>query len=62
MKAHDLAKKLLEHDNLDVFIDERITEFKYGLLNSVSEKTINFKEGPDGDTLSADDVIVLSED
>jgi hypothetical protein len=62
MKAHDLARKLLEGENLDVFLDERQTEFTYGILNTVREGTINLKEQIDGDTLSTDDVIILSED
>lgn len=49
-------------DNLDLFVNERITDFKYGLVESVKRKEIPFSEEPGGKTLSTDEVIVLSED
>lgn len=49
-------------DSMEVFIDERVTEFTYGLLNTVTVKQINFKEDPDGETLSQEVVVVLGEE
>lgn len=49
-------------DSMEVFIDERVTEFTYSLLNTVTVKQINFKEDPDGETLSQEVVVVLGEE
>lgn len=51
-------------DNMDVFMGERLTEFTYGLVNSVQVKEIGFKEdnAPDSPVLAKDRVIVLMED
>lgn len=50
-------------DHTDIFIGERLTEFKYGLVNSATFKTITFSEDTDGEGESAtDDVLVLEED
>jgi len=49
-------------DYMDVFMDERVSDFRYGLLNSVTSKEINFSEDPDGPVLSSDAVIILSEE
>ena len=63
MIVKDLIEKLKQYpDNMEVFMDERITDFTYGLLNSVTEKEINFMEEPGGTILSRDKVIVLSEE
>lgn len=63
MTAKELIEKLKQYpDNMEVFMDERITDFTYGLLNSVAEKEINFMEEPGGPILSRDKVIVLSEE
>lgn len=62
MTVKELKQKLEKYpENMDVFMDERISDFRYGLLNSVSVTKINFMEEPDGKVLSKDDVIVLSE-
>lgn len=63
MTASELIKELQKYPpNMDVFLDERLTEFKYGLLNSVGSKEIIFSEDPDSKPLSIDRVIILSED
>jgi len=50
-------------DNTDIYIGERLTEFKYGLVNSAAFKTISMTEEPDGSGESAkDDVLILEED
>jgi len=49
-------------DTMEVFVDERYTDFKYGLVNSANVTEIDFMEEPDGTPLSQDDVFVLSED
>lgn len=51
-------------DNMDVFMGERLTDFTYGLVNSVQVKEIEFKEDndPDSRVLAKDRVIVLTED
>ena len=50
-------------DNTDIYIGERLTDFKYGLVNSATFKTISMTEEEDGSGESAtDDVIVLEED
>lgn len=51
-------------DNMDVFMDERLTDFTYGLVNSVQVKEIEFKEdaAPDSRVLAKDKVIILMED
>jgi len=49
-------------DNLEMFMDERLTEFKYGLVNTVQVKEINFMEEPNGEVLSTDKVLAISED
>jgi hypothetical protein len=49
-------------DNMEVFVSERMTEFAYGLVNSVSSKRINFMEEPDGEVLAQDRVVIISED
>jgi hypothetical protein len=49
-------------DTMEVFVDERYTDFKYGLVNSANVTEIEFMEEPDGTPLSQYDVFVLSED
>jgi len=48
-------------DDMGVFMNERTTEFKYGLVNSVYVKKINFMEEPDGEVLSQDNAVILDE-
>lgn len=49
-------------DNMDVFMDERKTDFSYGLLNSVRIDQINFMEEPNGRVFSCDHVVILDEE
>lgn len=49
-------------DNMQVFMSERLTEFKYGLLNSVRSQKINLMEEPDGEVLAQETVIILDEE
>ena len=49
-------------DTMDVFMDERLTEFTYGLVNSAEVREINFMEDIDGPVMASDKVLVLSED
>lgn len=49
-------------DTLDVFMDERLTEFKFGLVNSAKVKSIKFSEDPDSEELARDIVLILSEE
>lgn len=50
-------------DNTEIFIAERLTDFKYGLVNSATFKTINMTEDEYGSGESAtEDVVILSED
>lgn len=48
-------------DTMEVFVTERKTEFKYGLVNSASVKTINFLED-DGKPLAKGKVLVIDEE
>lgn len=49
-------------DTMDVFLDERLTEFTYGLVNTAKVRKIDFMEEPYGEVLSSDNALVLSED
>lgn len=48
--------------DMEVYLDERLTEFKYGLVNGVSVKMIDFSEDPGGEAMASDVVLVISED
>ena len=63
MTIKELKRKIENlPDTMEVFVDERYTDFKYGLVNSANVTEIDFMEEPDGNPLSQDDVFVLSED
>jgi len=63
MNVKQLKQELEKYpDDMDVFIDERLTDFRYGLLNGVTKKEINFMEEPNSEPLSKDTVVVLGED
>lgn len=63
MTANELIRELKKYPpNMDVFLDERLTEFRYGLLSSVGSKEITFSEEEDGHPIATDRVIILSED
>ena len=62
MTAIEVINELKKYpENMDVFIDERISDFTYGLLNSVVAKEINLSEEPGGEPIARDKVIILSE-
>lgn len=63
MTVKELKLKLNEFpEDMDVFIDERVTEFTYGLANSARIKEINFAEEPGGEVESRDKVVIISEE
>lgn len=49
-------------DNLEVFVAERKTEFRFGLVNNVYDKLINFSEEPDSKPLAKSKVVVIDEE
>ncbi len=49
-------------DNMEIFMAERTTDFQFGYLHRVYSKKINFMEEPDGEVLSEDTVVILTED
>lgn len=49
-------------DNMQVFVGERMTDFKYGAVNTASVMEIEFMEEPFGEPLCTDNVFVLTED
>lgn len=62
MTVKELKSELSKYpDNMDVFMDERYTDFTYGLLNSVCQKEIEFSEDPDSKPWATDTVVILSE-
>lgn len=62
MTIRQLKEELSKYpDSMDVFLDERYTEFSYGLLNSVHSKEINFSEDEDAEPMATDIVVILSE-
>jgi len=62
MTVKEIKEALSKYpDTMDVFIDERYTEFKFGLVNSVTCREIDFCENPTGPVLATELSIVLSE-
>lgn len=63
MKIKEL-RELIKYlpGNMDVFIAERKTEFRYGLVNSTYTKEINFMEEPDGKVEAKEIVFILDEE
>jgi len=63
MKVKELKEIIADlPDDMDVFVDERKTEFTYGLVNSAYVKEINFVEELGGEVLCRDKVLVLDEE
>lgn len=63
MTVKQLKGKLDKYpDSMDVFVDVRFTEFKYGLVNSVGIKLIGFSEEDDDDDPVLEHVVVISEE
>ena len=49
-------------DEFDVFMDERKTEFRFGLVNSAEVREVTFSEEPDSEPISCNPCLVLSEE
>lgn len=49
-------------DTTDIYIGERLTEFRYGLVNSARYKEILMTEEPDGSGECAPEYVILLED
>lgn len=62
MKLRDLKALPSSMDDLEVFMAERKTEFKYGLVNSATEVEINFSEEPNGEVIARGMVLILDEE
>ena len=63
MTLKEFRKQTKDWDeNLELFMGERLSEFKYGLINSIDLKKINFMDEPNGEPLARTKVIVLTED
>lgn len=62
MHKEDLIKFLQGIDgNPEIYIEERVTEFRFGLVNSATLKEIEFSEDPGGEPIGKGVVIVISE-
>ena len=64
MTVKQLREELEQYpDNMEVFVAERKTDFKYGLVNSVTSEVIGLKEDPgDEDALATERVVILDEE
>lgn len=63
MTVGQLKEELSKYpDHLYVFMDERKTEFRYGIVNTVSSNEIAFSEEEESEVLSTDEVVILSEE
>jgi hypothetical protein len=63
MTIKELREKIKDlPDTMDVFMDERLTEFRYGLVNSANVREIDFMEEPGREILAEDTALILSED
>lgn len=64
MTVGELKKQLEKYpDTLQVFLGERMTDFTYGLLNTVAETEIEFHEDEEYDEpMAVDRVVILTED
>ena len=63
MTKKELEEKLNEFpENTQVFMGKRVTEFGYGLVNSVYMKEIPLSEDEDGEELATEQVIVIDEE
>ena len=63
MNIKELKEKIKNlPDTMDVFLDQRLTDFTYGLANSAEVKKIDFMEEPEGEVLNSYECFVLSEE
>jgi len=49
-------------DSMDVFMDERRTEYNYGLVNSAFVREIDFSDEWDEAVVATDKVLIISEE
>lgn len=60
MTVKQLRDELSKYpDEMDVFMAERKTEFAYGLVNSTTQKVVNFMEQPSDETSLATVMAVI---
>lgn len=63
MTVKELIKTLQMYpQNMDVFMDERTTDFQYGLVNNAVVKKIKFKEEVDSEIWAEAEAVILSEE
>jgi hypothetical protein len=63
MTVKQLKEQLAKYpDNMQVFVADRKTEFKYGLVNSIYQKKITFHEEWDSKPLATDEVLIIDEE
>lgn len=63
MNIKQLKEKIKDlPDNMDVFLDQRLTDFTFGMANSGEVKKIDFMEDPEGEVLNSYECFVLSEE
>lgn len=63
MNIKQLKEKIKDlPDNMDVFLDERQTDFTYGLANTGEVRNVDFMEEPEGEVLNSYECFVLSEE
>lgn len=63
MTVKELKQKIENlPDLMEVFVDERVTDYTYGLVNTAMVKEIDFSEDPGGESLCSEEVLVLSEE
>ena len=63
MTVKQLKEKLNElPEDAQVFVGQRVTEFGYGLVNSIYTKEIPLLEDEDGEELATEKVVVIDEE
>ena len=63
MHKNELIERLQAIEgNPEIYIDERVTDFRFGLLNGVTKREIDFSEEPTARVMASGEVIVLSEE
>lgn len=63
MTVGQLIDELSQYpEDMDVFLAERKSDFDFGLLNSVNQAQLNFKEDSDGETTSTLNCVILDEE
>jgi len=63
MLVKELIKRLEEMpQDMEVYMAERTSDFRYGLLSKVLKREIIFSEHCEGEVLSREEVVILDED